>query len=140
MPIRIRKVASDRVTRLSLHAHLGAALISCDDATLVFGKWKSEETPLLFREKSSLHKFAILGTLESVDRDIIRFRIERCGYIDIRLSPDIAFEYFDPATQRDMPINAIEAENLPEPPATGAGLIATTLAGEIFTFLEILLA
>ncbi|HZC44332.1 MAG TPA: hypothetical protein VE195_09165 [Acidobacteriaceae bacterium] len=105
----------------------------------MLAKWRSEETPLLFREKSSLHSFALLGVLESADSDTVRFRIEGFGYIDTHFPPGIAFEYFDPATQRDTQGDAIQEWNIPESPATGAGVIATTPVGEVFTFVEILL-
>ena len=123
-----------------LHPQLGATVISCEDATLLFAKWRNEETPLLFQEKSALNSFAVLGILESADSDTIRFRIEGFGYIDVRCSPHIGFQYFDPASQRDTRIDALQALNLPELPATGAGMVATTPDGERFVFLEVLLA
>lgn len=123
----------------ALQAHMGAAFITYDDAALMFAKWKCEKTPLLFRQNSSLHKVAMLGALESADTNTVRFHVQYFGYIDVHLSPDITFEYFDPAAQRDMPSDAVEVDNSPHVPATGAGMIASTSTGDSFIFLEILM-
>jgi hypothetical protein len=76
-----------------------------------------------------------LGPLEFADRDTIRFRIEGSGHIDVLISPFCMFEYFDPAAQGAMPRAVVELRKLPEPPATGADMVATTPAGESFIFL-----
>lgn len=119
---------------------LRSCVVSCEEALLVFRKWKSEETLLLFRAKSSTHKFALLGTLESAESEGVRFRIQDFGYIEMHVSADVTFEYFDPATVRDTPSDVREKLAMLEPVATGAGILATNPASESFMFLEILLA
>lgn len=126
------------MTRRALQANVGAALITCDDATLLFAKWKEDKTPLLFRENSSLHKVAMLGAIESADTYSVRFHVQYFGYIDVQLSPDITFEYFDPASQRNTPNDTAGMGDSPDLPATGAGVMASTSTGDTFLFLEIL--
>ena len=118
---------------------LRSCVVSCEEALLVFRKWKSQETLLLFRG-SSMHKFALLGTLESAESEEDRFRIQDFGYIEMHVSADVTFEYFDPATVRDTPSDVREKLAMLEPVATGAGILATNPASESFMFLEILLA
>jgi hypothetical protein len=112
-------------------------MVSFGEALLVFRKWQSEETVLLFREKSWLHQFAILGTLESAEGEAVRFRVQNLGYIEMYVSPHVIFEYFDPVAARHV-WDVMEKSGQSEPAATGAGILAINPAGETFMFLEIL--
>lgn len=114
-------------------------MVSCDEALLIFRKWASEGTPLLFRGTSSSYTPSMLGMLESAESGVIRFRVLLTGYIDIHLSPAITFEYFDPATGRDMQCDVMAMLDQSEPVATGAGIVAFKSAAETFMLLEILL-
>jgi hypothetical protein len=118
----------------------GAAMVSFEEALLLFKKWECENTPLLFCEQSSLNTLAMLGMIESAEGEVVKFRIQGFGYIDFHLSREVTFQYFDPAPHASMPSDVVEADNLPESTATGAGIVGVTPTGEMFMALEILVA
>jgi hypothetical protein len=118
----------------------GAMAIPCDDALLVFNKWACENTLLLFCGESSLNTLAMLGMIESVESEVVKFRIQGFGYIDFHFSREVAFQYFDPAAHSSRLSDVVEAGNLPESTATGAGIVGATPTGELFMALEILVA
>ena len=111
-------------------------MVSSEEAALIFRKWEEEYVPLLFRGYSSLYMQSILCGLESANDGVIRLRMQGLGYIDIRLS-QFTFEYFDPAAQRTAP-DEEESQNPMDSLTTGAGIVATTPAGDSFILLEIL--
>jgi hypothetical protein len=115
----------------------GGFVVSYGEAFLIFSKWSDENTPLLFRSHSPLFTYSMLCGLDSAKNGAIRLRVQGLGYIDVRLSAEFTFEYFDPATHRDTP-----GEGGPPNPADSltidAGIVATSPSGETFLLLEIL--
>jgi hypothetical protein len=118
----------------------GAMAIPCDDALMVFKKWACENTPLLFCGDSAFNTIAMLGMIESVENEVVKFRIQGFGYIDFHFSREVTFQYFDPAAHSSRLSDVVEAGNLPESTATGAGIVGVAPAGEMFMVLEILVA
>ncbi len=112
-------------------------MVSSDEAALIFRKWADENTPLLFRSHSPLYAHSMLCGLESAKEGAIRLRLQGLGHIDIHISSEFTFEYFDPAAQRDILGDGVAQSSL-DSLATGAGMIASNAAGESFMFLEIL--
>lgn len=112
-------------------------MISYEEASLIFSKWSDENSPLILRSHSPLYTHSMLCGLDSLKDGAIRLRLQGLGYIDIHISSDFKFEYFDPAAHRDTP-----GDDLPDKPtdtlATGAGIVATSPSGETFLLLEIL--
>ena len=114
-------------------------MVSYEEASLIFGKWSDENTPLLFRSHSPLYTHSMLCGLDSAKDGAIRLRLQGLGYIDVRVSAEFTFEYFDPAAQRDIPGGDLPG-NPADSLATGAGIVATNPSGETFLLLEILFA
>jgi hypothetical protein len=112
-------------------------VVSYDEASLIFRKWEEENTPLLFRSRSPLYTHTMLAGLESAKDGTLRLRLQGLGYIDVHISAEFTFEYFDPATQRDLPGDG-ELQSVADSLATGAGILATKPSGESFLLLEIL--
>ena len=112
-------------------------MVSYQEASLIFSKWSDENTPLLFRSHSPRYSHSILCGLDSVKDGAIRLRLQGLGHIEVRLSAEFTFEYFDPATHRDTSGDAAP-DHPPDSVATGAGIVATIPSGESFMLLEIL--
>ena len=64
-------------------------MVSCDEASLIFRTCASEGTPLLLRGKSPTYTPSMLGVLESAQTEVIRFRVQICGYIDILVAVSV---------------------------------------------------
>jgi hypothetical protein len=112
-------------------------VVSYEEASLIFNKWSEENTPLLFRSHSLRFTHSILCGLDSAKDGAIRLRLQDLGHIEIRISSEFTFEYFDPAAHRHTPGDAVPA-NPADSLATGAGIVATIPSGESFMLLEIL--
>ena len=115
----------------------GGCVVSYEEASLIFNKWSEENTPLLFRSHSLRFTHSILCGLDSAKDGAIRLRLQDLGHIEIRISAEFTFEYFDPAAHRHTPGDAVPA-NPADSLATGAGIVATIPSGESFMLLEIL--
>lgn len=112
-------------------------MISCEEASLIFNKWSDENTPLLFRSHSPRYTHSMLCGLDSVKDGAFRLLLQDLGYIEVRISDEFTFEYFDPAAHRDPPGEGV-TPNPADSLATGAGIVATHPSGESFLLLEIL--
>jgi hypothetical protein len=115
----------------------GGCVVSSYEASLILSKWSEENTPLLFRSHSPLYTHSILCGLDSAKNGAIRLRLQGLGYIDVSVSAEFTFEYFDPAAHRDSPGDAAPP-NPADSLKTGAGIVATSQSGETFMLLEIL--
>jgi hypothetical protein len=116
---------------------VGGFVVSYEEASLIFRKWSDENTPLLFRSHSPLFTYSMLCGLDSAKNGAIRLRVQGLGYIEVRVSAELTFEYFDPATHRDTTGDRVPADP-PDSLTTGAGIVATSPSGETFLLLEIL--
>jgi hypothetical protein len=112
-------------------------VVSYDEACLIFSKWEEEKLPLLFRSHSPQYTHYMLCGMDSAKDGVLRLRLSDLGYIDVRISAEFAFEYFDPTTERDTTGEALPKDPA-DPPVGGAGIAATNPAGEIFILLEII--
>jgi hypothetical protein len=112
-------------------------VVSYEEASLIFSKWSGENTPLLFRSHSPRYTHSMLCGLDSAKDGAVRLRLQGLGHIDVRVSAEFTFEYFDPAAHRDTVGDGVPA-NPADSLSTGAGIVATNPAGETFLLLEIL--
>lgn len=113
-------------------------MIASDDAFLLFRKWANESTPMRFDGQSSLYSFSLTGTLESAENEVVRFRVNDLGYIEIHLPSNTGFGYFDPDPMHVDPADRIGEGYKGEPVITGSGMYAIKQTGEEFLFIEIM--
>jgi hypothetical protein len=116
----------------------GGNVISWDEAFLVFGKWAEDRARLRIDSRTPACRFSCVGFLQSVDSELLRFRLDDLGFIEIHLPVGSGFEYGDPDPMRVAIADRIGEGHTGQPVRYGASLAAIRETGETFLFVEVI--
>ena len=112
-------------------------MISRDEAFLLFRRWTGERTPLRVAFKLPTCEVSADGRIGGFRDDVLCFRCDPLGFIEINLPDDTVFDYCDPDSMRVNDPERIGEGHMGEPVRHGAAVIAVHETGESFFFVEI---